>query len=348
MPKDRRPTLADVAKRSGMSKSAVSMILNEKPGSRLSAEAAERVKAAAEELGYRPNPAAQSLRLGKTDTIGFISDDVILTRQASGMIRGALDAAKEHGQTMVIAEASDGLATREEAIQQMLDRRVDGIILGLMRARLVEVPKVPASVPFVVANGATPDGLDGFLPDEYAAGYAMARLLVDAGHRRVGIAGKMVPAYGNPGVSVTIPLRFDGILKAFEEGGVDWEMVDVYGWNATVGYDATHDLMARHPDLTAILAANDEVAFGAYQALTELGMRIPADVSVASFDNEVLATYQRPGLTTAHLPYEEMGRRAVEMILGLRPRGRELLDMPIVVRDSIAPPRPAPVETMGA
>ena len=344
---NRRPTLADVAKRSGMSKSAVSMILNDKPGSRLSAEAAERVKAAAEELGYRPNPAAQSLRLGKTDTIGFISDDVILTRQASGMIRGALDAAKEHGQTVLIAEASDGLATRQEAVQQMLDRRVDGIILGLMRARLVEVPRMPASVPFILANGATPDGLDGFLPDEYAAGYAMARLLVDAGHRRVGIAGNLVTAH-DPDVSVTIPLRFDGILKAFEEGDVDWEMVDVDAWNATMGYDATRELMSGHPDLTAIVASNDEVAFGVYQALTELGLRIPTDVSVASFDDDVLATYHRPGLTTAHLPYEEMGRRAVEMILGLRPRGRELLEMPIVVRDSIAPPRPVPVETTGA
>lgn len=81
----RRPTLADVAAASGMSKSAVSMILNERPGSRLSPEAAARVREAAEALGYRPNPAAQSLRWGKTRTIGLVSDQVTVTRFASGI-----------------------------------------------------------------------------------------------------------------------------------------------------------------------------------------------------------------------------------------------------------------------
>lgn len=336
---NRRVTLADVAARSGMSKSAVSMILNDRPGSRLSAEAAERVRSAAEELGYRPNPAAQSLRLGKTSTIGFISDDVILTRHASGMIRGALDAAKEHGLTMLIAEGSGNDSELRDAVDLMLDRRVDGIVLGLMRARQLEVPTVPGNVPFILANGVTPQGHDGLLPDEFEGGYAMARLLVDAGHRRIGMVGRLLPAYGDLSYSATIEHRFEGIEKAFAEGDVDAVFAPVTAWDSTVGYDSTIEIMTDHPDLTALIAGNDEVAFGMYQALSELGLRVPDDVSVASFDDEVLAAYHRPGLTTAHLPYEEMGRRAVEMILGLRPRGRELLEMPVVVRDSIAPPR---------
>lgn len=92
----RRPTLADVADRAGLSKTAVSLVLNNRPNSRLSADAEKRVRDAARDLNYRPNPAARSLRLRKTRTVGFISDDVTVTRYASAMIRGLLDVAEDH------------------------------------------------------------------------------------------------------------------------------------------------------------------------------------------------------------------------------------------------------------
>lgn len=81
-------TLADVASLAGVSSTAASLVLNDRPGSRLSADAAARIRAAAEQLNYRPNPAARSLRLGKTQTVAFLSDDVTVTRYASAMIRG--------------------------------------------------------------------------------------------------------------------------------------------------------------------------------------------------------------------------------------------------------------------
>ena len=100
----KRPTLADVAARAGMSKTAVSLVLNDRPGSRLSADAVARIQAAARELNYRPNAQARSLRLGRTGTVGFISDDVTVTRFASAMIRGLLDVADERDQGVLIAE----------------------------------------------------------------------------------------------------------------------------------------------------------------------------------------------------------------------------------------------------
>lgn len=144
----RRVTLADVAEAAGMSKSAVSMILNDRPGTRLSEDAVKRVRAAADELGYRPDPAAQSLRLGRSKSIGFISDQVTLTRFASPIILGILDEAKAHERTVLIAETrgeSDELA---RAVDAMLDRRVDGLLLGLMAARLVDVPPIPVASPW--------------------------------------------------------------------------------------------------------------------------------------------------------------------------------------------------------
>ncbi|MFF3029006.1 LacI family DNA-binding transcriptional regulator [Microbacterium sp. NPDC057944] len=339
----RRPTLADVAERSGMSKAAVSMILNDRPGSRLSAEAAEKVRKAASELGYRPNPAAQSLRLGKTRTIGFLSDQVTITRYASGMIRGVLDAAKQHGHTVLMAETGGGFEGASEALDAMLDRRVDGVIVGLMGARMVDIPRLSHDVPVVIVNGRTPLDHPSILPDERAAGRAVAGALVDAGHTRIGVIGDLPHVVADPRLTVTIGDRFAGLDEVFRGAGIHPVHVDVDGWHPTIGYEQTHLLLDRHPEITAILAGNDNVAFGVYQAAAERGLRIPHDLSVISFDDEELASYQRPGLTTARLPYEEMARLGVEMLIGDHELAHELVPMPLITRESVRDLRADPV-----
>ncbi len=332
---ERRPTLADVARVSGMSKTAVSLILNDRPGSRLSEEAAQRVRAAAAQLGYKPNPAAQSLRLGKTRTIGFISDEVTVTRYASGMIRGILGAAKERDHTVLIAETSHDMQQMAEAFDAMIDRHVDGVIVGLMAARMVDVPSPPHGVPLVIVNGRTPNDMPSVLPDEHTAGRAMASVLVEAGHRRIGIIGDLPDTINDPRNSVSIGLRFGGIDEVLQDAGISPIRAAVEAWHPSIGYRETRAMLAAHPDVTAILAGNDNVAFGVYQALGEMGLRIPDDISVVSFDDEELAEYLRPGLTTARLPYEEMARRGVEMLLGDRDLAHELLPMPVMRRDSV-------------
>ena len=337
-PSARRPTLADVAARSGMSKAAVSMILNDRPGTRLSAEAAEKVRAAAAELGYRPNPAAQSLRLGKTRTLGFISDQVTITRYASGMIRGVLAAAKERDQTVLIAETG-GTEDLARVIQQMTDRRVDGLLIGLMAARQIDIPKVPHDVPVVVVNGMSSTDHPNILPDEHAAGVQVAQHLIERGHRSIGVIGPLPRIAGDLRLSATIGERFAGLDQVLNASSADVVRIDVDGWRPDVGYDQTHLLLEAHPEITAIIAGNDNVAFGAYQAMSERGLRVGADVSVISFDDEELAEFQRPGLTTARLPYEEMARRGVEMLLGERELSHERITMPLIVRDSVRAPR---------
>lgn len=331
-----RATLADVAALSGMSKSAVSMILNDRPGSRLSAEAAERVRAAAAELDYRPNPAAQTLRSGKTRAIGFISDEVTITRYASNMIVGALAVANAHDHTVLIAETSRRPGAMEEAITTMLDRRVDGIALGIMAARMVDLPDITANTPLVVINGLTSDDHPSVLPDEQAAGRAVASAVVEAGHRRVGILGE-IPADRTADLraTATIGVRFRGIDDTLAEAGIRPERAPIEHWTPEHGYEAAHRLLSAHPDLTALIAANDNVAFGVYQALTERRLVIPDDVSVVSFDDEEVAAYHRPGLTTARLPYEEMARAGIEMLLGARDQGHLLVPMPLIRRDSL-------------
>lgn len=331
----RRPTLADVAKLSGLSKTAVSLILNNRPGTRLSEDAVERAHAAAAQLGYKPNPAAQSLRSGKTRSIGFISDQVTITRFASAMVRGTLRAAKELGHTVLIAETGDHVSQLAEAFDEMIDRRVDGVIVGLMAARMVDVPSAPHGVPVVIVNGRTPDDLPSVLPDEYAAGHAMASVLLDAGHTRIGFIGDVPHIAGDLRRSVTIARRLAGIRDALREREVTPVEVVVDNWTTQNGFTEAHRMMEAHPDLTGLIAGTDGVAFGVYQALADLGLRVPDDISVVSFDDEELAGLVRPGLTTARLPYEEMARHGVEMLLGDRELAHELLPMPIIRRESV-------------
>ena len=189
----RRPTLADVADRAGLSKTAVSLVLNNRPNSRLSAEAEQRVRDAARELNYRPNPAARSLRIGKTRTVGFISDDVTVTRYASSMIRGLLDVAETREHTVVIAETGSSTTRMQQALEVMLDRRADGIIFGLMAARQIVVPQIPADVPVVMLNATSTQGHTAVLPAEYDAGYQNTRLLLNHGHQRIGLIGDSRP-----------------------------------------------------------------------------------------------------------------------------------------------------------
>jgi LacI family transcriptional regulator len=339
----KRVTLADVAARAGLSKTAVSLVLNDRPGSRLSADAVERIHTAARELNYRPNPAARSLRIGKTRTVGFVSDEVTVTRFASAMIRGLLDVADEHDHGVLIAETGDHPKQLEKALEFMIDRQVDGIVFGSMAARLIEVPDLPEGIRAVTANATSTTAHSAVLPAEEEAGYRVARLLLDAGHRDgIGIVGYTPRLIADPGISATIGSRFAGIGRALDEADVVPAVkAEFEAWEPANGYNATKNIIESGLEITALICLNDRVAFGASQALTEHGAAVPEDVSIASFDDDVLASYMRPGLTTAKLPYEEIGRRAMAQLLDPdAPRGIQLVDMPIQLRQSISRPRP--------
>ncbi len=337
---NKRPTLADVAARAGLSKTAVSLVLNERPGSRLSADAVARIHEAARELNYRPNAQARSLRLGTTGTVGFISDDVTVTRFASAMIRGLLDTADERDRGVLIAETFKHPKQMRKAMEAMVDRQVDGIIFGALSARLSDLPARPERMRAVTVHCVNPDGPVAVLPAEEEAGYAMTRRLLDAGHGDgIAIIGNAPVARTDPKVSVTIGSRFNGIHRALDEAGVTPAAVaDFEYWEPWNGYDATKQVLSSGAPVTALLCLNDRVAFGAQQAMQEKGLRIPDDLSVASFDDDQIAAYMRPGLTTAQLPYLEMGRKALELLLDPAPTpGEHLVEMPIQVRDSIRP-----------
>ncbi|MCU1441907.1 MAG: Transcriptional regulator [Cryobacterium sp.] len=333
----KRATLADVAARAGLSPTTASLVLNDVSGTRLSAEAVKRVHQAALELNYRPNPAARSLRVGKTRTIGFISDEVTVTRFASAMIRGVLDTAEQADHTVLIAETGNDLHSERTALRSMLDRRTDGVIFGLMGAKEIDVPETPPDTRVVILNGSSTTGEPTILPDEYTAGRAIASLLIDNGHRKIALIGEYREAIENPRVSTTVGHRFAGLDASLADAGIQLvSRVPVQLWEPSEGYAATMRVLDGPELPTAIICLNDRLAFGAYQALQERGVRIPHDVSVVSFDDEEIAAYLRPGLTTAKIPYEEMGRQAVELLLApSKDELHRLVPMPIIERCSV-------------
>jgi len=333
----KRVTLADVARLAGLSSSAASMILTGRPDTRLSAEAHERVHAAAAKLGYRPNVAARALRTDKTRTIAFISDYVATTRYASGLIRGALHEAERANHVVLVLETGGEPAREVQAIEAALDRQVDGIIFAAMRAREIFVPDMPASTRVVMLNGTSAKYGMTVLPDEFKGGQTAVGLLADAGYRDgIALIGHNELVERGLFRSETVSRRLAGIRQAMSDRGLTFIAEEsCWDWEPHHGYDLVSKLIGQKAPFQALLCLNDRLAFGAYQALSDAGRHVPEDVSIVSFDNDELAAYLRPGLTTIELPHEEMGRTAVGLLLSEETAGEVLTPMPIVTRGSL-------------
>jgi LacI family transcriptional regulator len=330
----KRPTLADVAQLSGLSITTVSMVLTNRPNTRLSEEASERVRAAAAMLNYRPNPAARGLRMGKTRTVGFISDEVTITRYASAMIRGLLEEAEVRDHTVLISESGRRQDRILQAMELMIDRQADGIVFGLMGAKRIELPELSTDVPIVTTNATTTAGHPCVLPDEYSAGHNAVRHLVERGHRRIAFIGRSESLL-NLDISATVGARYAGMDDAMAEAGLTFaHQVAGPTWEPDLGYRGMLEIIDA-ASVTAVVTANDRVAFGVYQAAAERGLRIPADVSVISFDDEYLASYLRPQLTTMQIPYLEMGRLAMDLVLDGDPPAQTLVPVPLQERGSV-------------
>lgn len=333
----KRVTLADVARLAGLSSAAASMILTGRPDTRLSAEAHERVHAAAAQLGYRPNIAARALRTDKTRTIAFISDYVATTRYASGLIRGALEAAEAANHVMLVLETGGEPAREVQAIEAALDRQVDGIIFAAMRAREVFVPHMPANMPVIMLNGTSSRFKTSVLPDEFEGGRSAVGLLLAAGYGEgLALIGHNEMVERGLFRSETVARRLAGIRHEMAAHAARFIAEEsCWEWEPHHGFDIVSRLLRDGTRPRALLCLNDRLAFGAYQALAEAGLKVPQDVAIVSFDNDEIAAYLRPGLTTIALPHEEMGRQSVRLLLEGHEETEVLVPMPIVLRGSL-------------
>jgi LacI family transcriptional regulator len=335
--------MADVARLAGTSIATVSAIVN--ASAPVSAALTERVMAAIAETGYRPHGIARSLKKGQTHTIGLLVTD-ITNPFFTAVVRSAEDTAQARGYTVFLCNSDEDFRKERTYVDLLRTRRIDGLIL--------------------VPSGATGD-YDGFLAclgapavfvDRSVAGVAVDSVIVDnahasqtaidhlvaLGHRRIGIVT-------GPQHLWTSVERLRGYRRALRRAGiaVDEELIRQGDFRQAGALQATQSLLALRSRPTAIFASNNLMAIGAMLAVRAAGLDCPADVSLACFDDFEWAGAFRPRLTVLRQPTEEIGRRAVELLLdrvglpaGQAPEPRRVaLKAELVVRDSCAPPRPA-------
>ncbi|MGZ4471985.1 MAG: LacI family DNA-binding transcriptional regulator [Nocardioidaceae bacterium] len=308
----RRVTLADVARAAGVSTTTASYVVNGRQDMRISQEAHRRVQEAAAALGYRPNRNALSLRAGTTQTIGLITDFVAGGQYAGQMVSGASAACRAIDHLLLIGETEGDLGLEHKLIEEMVDRQVDGILYSTLVTVETAVPPALAGQRMVLVNcrdrGAA---WPSVLPDEVAGGRNAAAALLSAGHREhVYLVGGDLPTQQLAGAQ-----RYAGIVQRLDAAGASLAGVIACEWAVVPAYDAVSRFLASGARPEAMICLNDRVAMGAYQALEEAGLDVPGDVSVVSFDATELASWLRPTLTSVEVPYAELGRRAVQLLM---------------------------------
>jgi LacI family transcriptional regulator len=333
---DGKVTILDIAAKANVSASTVSRVLR---GSARVTEAKQRaVMRAVEELQYRPNIFAKSLASGQSMTIGVITQN-FGSPFYDGILQGILLGLERTEYWPLFADGRWHPDMEKRALYQLLDRRVDGLIViggQLAEERLQQVAR---NVPLVVAARHTPSLPDNCLyVKNFEGGYNATRYLLDMGHR--GIV-HITASHTNPVTIDDVRQRRRGYEQAMLDGGweLDPRLVVEGNLQQQSGVLAVEMLLARGRPFSAIFAANDQMAFGARLALYRRGIRVPEDVSLVGFDDETFAPYMVPPLTTMRQPDVEIGQAAVQAILDMLQKKKAdlpLFETELIIRESVA------------
>lgn len=305
-------TIKDVAKRAGVSAKTVSRVLNQEESVR--ADTRQRVQDAVESLGYTRHQTARELRTQRSDTIGFITDEIATSPFAADVVKGAQDEALKHGRLLLVVNTDRDRQVEARAVESMRERRVDGVIYAAMFHRELDPDPNLRHLPTVLVDGFDAHGrFDAVVPDEVQGGRLATQTLIDAGHRRVAFIN--LDPVATPVASAG---RLQGYQDALQASGIlfDKTLVKNASTDPQQGYALTHELLQLPDPPTAIFAGNDRTAVGVYCAVYEAGLKIPGDVAVIGFDDQrEIAEHLTPPLTTIALPHLEMGRRGVQQLL---------------------------------
>jgi LacI family transcriptional regulator len=297
------PTIRDVAAAAGVSTATVSKYVN--GAQRFSPAVEATIKAVIADLGYRSNPLAQSMITGKTKTIGLSVLDVSNPHFTS-IIKGANRVALAHGYTLLLVDTDEN-ADRERPLLEALSRRVDGMIVF---SRMQEADMgwmVEMAKPMVFFGRLSTLKLPTVSSDDFRGAYMVTQHLVALGHKRM--------AYLGFSRSRRDAERMGGVRACLDANALPLTVFDANDPSALEGERVSSAIMlgAAHPD--ALICYNDLMALGFMKEAQILGFRVPADISVAGFDNIQFGRYTSPPLTTVDLQSERMGVAAMEKLL---------------------------------
>lgn len=340
------PTLADVARAVGVSRTTVSNAYN-RPD-QLSDEMRARILAAAEQLGYPgPDPVARGLRRGRTGVVGLVYDEPLsymFTDPAAVMfVTGLAGIFDEAGVSLALLPR---LRVDDEGGAALSDAAVDGLISFCEATDDARVAAfVARRLPFVTVDGVSERAPCRVGVDDRGGTRAATRHLLELGHRRLAVAAfpRRHAAGEQPAERGHLrPARLAGIRDAVEEAGLDWDDVVVedaveHGTRRGAGHRLGGSLLDRAPRPTAVVAMSDELAAGVLDAAAERDIAVPDDLSVVGFDDTQTATSTRPALTTVHQPLVEKGRTAARLLLDGAPPTVVELPTELVVRASTGP-----------
>lgn len=329
-------TIADVARRAGVSIATVSRVLNNVPRG-VGAALRKRVLKAAQELDFRPNALARSLHQKRTHTLGLLITDIANPYYA-GITRGIEDVSRRLGYALFICNTDRDPTAMAHYIEVLREQRVDGIIIGgggtpgRRHFQALHHRGIPA-----VLIGRYDVPLPAVRIDNLKGGWEAATHLIRLGHRRIAILS-------GPDTSTSIQDRMKGYQRAILEHGLSLPE----GWilrgdlRPASALELAGRLLSARQRPTAILAANDQMAIATIRAALKLELRVPEDLSVVGFDNIELASYVSPALTTMGLPLYQMGVAAAEiairLLAGTSGKEEAWFTPELIVRESTGPP----------
>ena len=335
---ERDPTISDVARKAGVSKSLVSLVM--RGGRHVSAARREAVMRAAEELRYRPNAMARGLVQRRSGFLGVMVSDLHNPFFAD-VVDGIQGQAARAGYRVLLNTGDRSSEAEAEAVETLLQLRADGVILAGPLVDNGTIVAASRAVPVVVVGrAARAESVDSVTNDDRAGAEIAVEHCASLGHRRI--------AHIDGGRGAGASDRRRGYETAMRRLRLTRHIHVVTGsYTEAGGHAGAMALLDRRPRPTAIFAANDLAAIGALNAIEERGLRVPEDVSLVGYDNTSLAALRHISLTTIHQPRLEMGQLAVSTLLErierkrTQPR-RAVLSPTLVVRGTTAPPGARP------
>ena len=334
-------TLRDVAAKAGVDSSTASRALNEETSHLLSDDTVARVAKAAEELGYRPNAIARSLRTNRTMTVGILVPDVE-NPLFPPIVRGMEDELARSGYTVLLANTDNDPEHERAVAQSMLARQIDGLAIASARLDHEGLDWLdPHTIPLVFVNRMeTEHDVPWVIPDDAVGVAALMEHLFDLGHTKIA-------QVSGPQRLSTSRARYDGYKRELRRRGIKFDknrVVFADAFSIVGGAKACRELLDRDVEFTAVFAGNDLIAIGCLDTLRDDGLKVPEDVSLAGYNDLLLVDKLNPSLTTVRVPKYEMGVTAARLLLA-RMRGDDEIDghvklePQLIVRQSTGPPR---------
>jgi LacI family transcriptional regulator len=336
-----RPTIKDVASRCGVHPSTVSRALSPAMSHLVAPDVAKRIRAAAVALGYRPNVTAAGLRTGRSGLIGVLAPD-IADPGFPPVLSGIAEALGDAGYATIVVDVGPDRSREQELVDKLIARGVDGLVLATVALNDPVVDHcLAASIPVVLVNRADSGRrLPAVVTDDEAGMRLAVEHLASLGHRRIGhVAGPQDVSTG--------ALRRAGFKTSAVSAGLparDIRIETAQAYTREAGRSAALRLLDREPAPAAIVAANDLLALGIYDALGERGLHCPADVSVVGHNDMPYVDMLSPPLTTVRIAQRTMGNQAARLLLDqiadpAARRERVMLEPGLIVRESTAKPK---------